>query len=108
MEPNEKSTWDNIRDRKNNADGLWVDWSSLHTQGQELYRVKKYEDALRCFNLVIKEDPYTPLVVRDNRAATYIKLGNFPAALDDGRKMIQLDESNCIVGLTSLNENYVF
>lgn len=57
---------------------------------------------------IIKEDPYAPLVVRDNRAATYIKLGNFPAALDDGRKMIQLDESNCIVGLTSLDENYVF
>ena len=52
MEPNEKSIWNTIRDQKNNAGGLWVDGGSLHTQGQELYRMKKYEDALRCFNLV--------------------------------------------------------
>lgn len=58
MEPNEKSIRDTIRDRKNNTGGLCVDWSSLHTQGQELYRVKKYEDALRCFNLVRPTDNF--------------------------------------------------
>ncbi|MCJ1281109.1 hypothetical protein MMC26_000427 [Xylographa opegraphella] len=59
-------------------------------RGQDCYRAKKYQEALRCFDAVIAgcEDP--PLSTLDNRAATYTKLEEFPKALADGRHMIQV------------------
>lgn len=36
--------------------------------------------------------------VLDLRAATYEKLGNLQAALADGRRMIRLSKTSCVVG----------
>jgi topoisomerase IA-like protein len=55
---------------------------------------------------ILKTCPDAPLMVRDHRAATYIKVGDLTAALRDGRKMIQEAEQNCIVGLAKLNSKY--
>ena len=45
----------------------------------------------------ISQDAKAPVAVLDNRAATYSKLGNLRAALNDGRQMIQQEKSNCSV-----------
>ena len=82
-------------------------------RGQELYRQKKYENALECFNAVcqlpeVKRDHanFSEAIVQgdrdcvaalDNRAATHTKLGNLQAALRDGRLMIQKERVSCLV-----------
>ena len=43
-----------------------------------------------------------PITIRDNRAATFTKLGNLDAALNDGRKMIQQEGNSCTVWLSRL------
>lgn len=81
-------------------------------RGQDLYRQKRYKEALACFNEVCtvpirSESHYAEcgqqvldstadpsLDVLDNRAATYVKLGDFQKALKDGRRMIALGKQN--------------
>lgn len=78
------------------AQGLYEETlSALHRRGQDLYRQKQYEAALQCFNKAISQDAKAPVAVLDNRAATYTKLGNLRAALNDGRQMIQQGKANC-------------
>lgn len=36
-------------------------------------------------------------MILDNRAATYTKLDNLRAALNDGRQMIQQEKADCLV-----------
>lgn len=69
--------------------------SALHVRGQDLYRQKQYEAALACFTKAISQDAKAPVAVLDNRAATYTKLGNLRAALNDGRQMIQQEKTKC-------------
>lgn len=69
--------------------------STLHTRGQDLYRQKQYEAALQCFTKAIGQGSKAPVAVFDNRAATYTKLGDLRAALNDGRQMIQQEKGNC-------------
>lgn len=71
--------------------------SALHVRGQDLYRQKQYEAALACFTKAISQDAKAPVAVLDNRAATYTKLGNLRAALNDGRQMIQQEKTKCSV-----------
>lgn len=85
-----------LRERQNSAQqGNEEALSALHTRGQGLYREKRYEAALQCFSKTISQDVRAPVAVLDNRAATYTKLGNLRAALNDGRQMIQQEKANC-------------
>ncbi|KAL2042099.1 hypothetical protein N7G274_005287 [Stereocaulon virgatum] len=96
MDGDEESMPDAIRDRKDTADCSLGDWKSLHDECRKLFRVERFEDAIKCFTLILKTCPDAPLMVRDHRAATYIKVGDLTAALRDGRKMIQEAEQDCM------------
>ncbi|CAD6577406.1 MAG: hypothetical protein ASARMPREDX12_008336 [Alectoria sarmentosa] len=86
-----------LRERRNVAQDLHEETlSALHLRGQDLYRQKQYEAALQFFTMAISQDAKAPVAVLDNRAATYTKLGNLQAALNDGRQMIQQDKANCL------------
>lgn len=60
--------------------------------GRSYYKLKQYEKALETFSKGIESCPTAELY--DHRAATYDKLGNFNAAVKDGREMIRLNKKD--------------
>jgi F-box/TPR repeat protein Pof3 len=60
--------------------------------GRSYYKLKQYEKALETFSKGIETCPTADLY--DHRAATYEKLGNFNAAVKDGRGMIRLNKKD--------------
>lgn len=91
--------------------------AALQSLGQRYYRKKRYKDALKAFNAVsvmtaplplnaqhnsrpdqaLKVDDKQRYAILDNRAATYEKLGDFPAALRDAKAMIQQERTTAKV-----------
>ncbi|MCJ1309452.1 hypothetical protein MMC25_003112 [Agyrium rufum] len=59
-------------------------------QARGLYQKKDYIQALARFTNIINTYADPPLKAFDGRAAVHIKLGNHPAALQDGKRMIHL------------------
>lgn len=60
--------------------------------GRRYYRLKHFDEALETFNNAINVCP--TLGLHDHRAACYDKLGNYKAAVEDGRAMIKLDKQD--------------
>ncbi|KAJ4316714.1 hypothetical protein N0V94_005327 [Neodidymelliopsis sp. IMI 364377] len=60
--------------------------------GRRYYRLKQFQKALETFNNGIDASPTTSLY--DHRAACYDKLGDYNAAVKDGRAMIKLDKQD--------------
>lgn len=58
--------------------------------GRSYYKLRQFDKALETFNNAI--DAYPTLGLHDHRAACYDKLGNYKAAVEDGRTMIKLDK----------------
>lgn len=81
--------------------------------GQQLYRTKKFHEAVPAFTAVSHASPSSvnqhltsqainrsdraSISALDNRAATYIKLGDLQAALRDAKRMIDLEKSSATV-----------
>ncbi|KAI9734403.1 MAG: hypothetical protein M1834_002510 [Cirrosporium novae-zelandiae] len=64
--------------------------------GQKFYRQKNYEEALKAFNAALAYNKGDCIAILDNRAATYVKLGNLKSALRDGQEMIHSQKKNVI------------
>ncbi|MCJ1327396.1 hypothetical protein MMC10_004065 [Thelotrema lepadinum] len=62
-------------------------------RGQVLYRQGKYREALEIFSSILEKWHDPPISVLDNRAATYMKLKEFPKALKDARSMINREKA---------------
>lgn len=60
--------------------------------GRRYYRLKQFDKALQTFNDAIDASP--TLSLHDHRAACYDKLGEFKAAVEDGRAMIKLEKQD--------------
>jgi F-box/TPR repeat protein Pof3 len=60
--------------------------------GRRHYRLKQYEKAVEAFTQGIDVAPTLSLF--DHRAAAYDKLGDYNAAVKDGRDMIKLDKQD--------------
>ncbi|KAF3040573.1 hypothetical protein E8E11_002799 [Didymella keratinophila] len=60
--------------------------------GRRYYKLKQFDKALKTFNDAIDVSP--TLGLHDHRAACYDKLGDFDAAVRDGRAMIKLDKKD--------------
>ncbi|KAI9758719.1 MAG: hypothetical protein M4579_002894 [Chaenotheca gracillima] len=65
----------------------------LQIRGQKLYREKNYEAALEAFNSAIRLSSQSTISILDNRAAAHEKLGDFQAALRDGKRIIDQQKS---------------
>jgi len=66
--------------------------AQLKQKGIQLYKEKKYEDALVMFNAALNDQPLFDIL--DNRAATFTRLARFDLALKDGRDMCKIDPDN--------------
>jgi len=66
--------------------------AQLKQKGIQLYREKKYEDALAMFDAALIGEPI--LDILDNRAATLTRLRRFDLALKDGRDMCKIFPDN--------------
>lgn len=66
---------------------------SKREQGNELYSRQKYDEALKLYTEAIALDRHNVAYV-NNRAACYMMLGNYSAALTDCRLALQKDPSN--------------
>lgn len=64
----------------------------LQELGRRYYKLKQFEKALETFNNAIDEFP--TLGLHDHRAACYDRLGDYNAAVRDGRAMIKLDKQD--------------
>lgn len=60
--------------------------------GRRYYKLKQFDKALETFNDAIDASPTVSL--HDHRAACYDKLGDYDAAVRDGRAMIKLDKQD--------------
>jgi F-box/TPR repeat protein Pof3 len=60
--------------------------------GRRYYKLKQFQKALDTFNDGIDASPTISLY--DHRAACYDKLGDYNAAVKDGRAMIKLDKQD--------------
>ncbi|KAJ4336120.1 hypothetical protein N0V95_008699 [Ascochyta clinopodiicola] len=60
--------------------------------GRRYYKLKQFDKALETFNHAIDASP--TLGLHDHRAACYDKLGDYNAAVRDGRAMIKLDKQD--------------
>jgi F-box/TPR repeat protein Pof3 len=60
--------------------------------GRRYYKLKQFDKALETFNDAIDASP--TLGLHDHRAACYDKLGDYDAAVKDGRAMIKLDKKD--------------
>lgn len=60
--------------------------------GRRYYKLKQFDKALETFNDAIDASP--TLSLHDHRAACYDKLGDYKAAVEDGRAMIRLDKQD--------------
>lgn len=60
--------------------------------GRRYYKLKQFDKALQTFNDAIDASP--TLSLHDHRAACYDKLGEYKAAVEDGRAMIKLDKQD--------------
>ena len=60
--------------------------------GRRYYKLKQFDKALQTFNDAIDASP--TLGLHDHRAACYDKLGEYKAAVEDGRAMIKLDKQD--------------
>ncbi|KAJ4375449.1 hypothetical protein N0V86_006980 [Didymella sp. IMI 355093] len=60
--------------------------------GRRYYKLKQFNKALQTFNEAIDASPTFSL--HDHRAACYDKLGDYDAAVRDGRAMIKLDKQD--------------
>ncbi|KAF1923690.1 uncharacterized protein M421DRAFT_104288 [Didymella exigua CBS 183.55] len=60
--------------------------------GRRYYKLKQFDKALATFNDAIDASP--TLGLHDHRAACYDKLGDYDAAVRDGRAMIKLDKQD--------------
>ncbi|XPT02660.1 hypothetical protein M3J09_011772 [Ascochyta lentis] len=60
--------------------------------GRRYYKLKQFDKALEVFNNAIDASP--TLGLHDHRAACYDKLGDYSAAVKDGRAMIKLDKQD--------------
>jgi F-box/TPR repeat protein Pof3 len=60
--------------------------------GRRYYKLKQFEKALEIFSNGIEASP--TLGLHDRRAACYDKLGDYNAAVKDGRAMIKLDKQD--------------
>ena len=60
--------------------------------GRRYYKLKQFNKALEIFNNAI--DASATLSLYDHRAACYDKLGDYNAAVKDGRAMIKLDKQD--------------
>ncbi|MCJ1362374.1 hypothetical protein MMC16_001477 [Acarospora aff. strigata] len=77
------------------------EYSSLSAEeaqkiGRQLYRSKNYQDALKAFTAAVTRSDGAAIGALDNRAATYMKVGDLQAALRDAKHMIDLEK----VGVT--------
>lgn len=71
--------------------------AQLKQKGIQLYKKKKYEDALLMFNAALHDQPVFDIL--DNRAATLTRLKRFDLALKDGRDMCKMDPDNVVAYL---------
>lgn len=62
----------------------------LKTQGNQLMKEEKYEDAIQCYTKAMELDSANA-VFPCNRAAAYSKLGNHQKAIEDCQKALSLD-----------------
>ncbi|KAI4155320.1 MAG: hypothetical protein LQ340_001058 [Diploschistes diacapsis] len=62
-------------------------------RGQILYRLGKYREALEVFTSIIEKWHDPPVSVLDNRAATFLKLNDFPKALKDARSIMRSEKT---------------
>jgi F-box/TPR repeat protein Pof3 len=60
--------------------------------GRRYYKLKQFDKALETFNDAIDASP--TLGLHDHRAACYDKLGDYDAAVRDGRAMIKLEKKD--------------
>ena len=60
--------------------------------GRRYYKLKQFDKALETFNTAIDASP--TLSLHDHRAACHDKLGDYNAAVKDGRAMIRLDKQD--------------
>ncbi|EAT46946.1 AAEL001896-PB [Aedes aegypti] len=58
--------------------------------GNDLYKIKRYDAALQLYTEAINLCPETPAYY-GNRAATYMMLGDYKAALRDAKQSVQID-----------------
>lgn len=58
--------------------------------GNDLYKIKRYDAALQLYTDAINLCPETPAYY-GNRAATYMMLGDYKAALRDAKQSVQID-----------------
>ncbi|KAF1355976.1 hypothetical protein EJ07DRAFT_167822 [Lizonia empirigonia] len=67
----------------------------LQELGRRFYKLKQFEKALETFNNAIDAFPtLSTLSLHDHRAACYDRLGDYNAAVRDGRAMIKLDKQD--------------
>jgi F-box/TPR repeat protein Pof3 len=66
--------------------------SEYQELGRRYYKLKQFEKALETFNNAIDACP--TLGLYDHRAACYDKLGDYKAAVEDGRAMIKLEKQD--------------
>jgi len=64
----------------------------LKNEGNDLMKGEKYEEALKCYSAAIQLDKRNAIYYC-NRAASYSKLNNHKAAIDDCRTAINIDPS---------------
>lgn len=64
---------------------------NIHDLGNKLYNQKKYEDALEKYITILNSDYINNNIIYSNCSACYLKLKNYPNALEYALKSIELN-----------------
>ncbi|KAL9036470.1 MAG: hypothetical protein Q9214_006118 [Letrouitia sp. 1 TL-2023] len=67
----------------------------LISYGKQAYQAQQYAAALEFFQTSLLQEKTPSIPALDGRAATYERLGNLEAALDDGRQLIRQFKTSC-------------